>query len=158
MRCPSCGRPASQGAEECAACGIVFAKWKKREDGRAEDRRRAEAAALAALEAPSARAGLFDPWLGRGIAGAVVAAWLIGFGLYFHHRYGRRPPPGDPTGDYAVMRDQNTGDMRRRPIYRRPGVPVPPRPATQLVETAPSEPPPQEILGSAVPPPPPQRP
>ncbi|MBI4425561.1 MAG: hypothetical protein HY554_17650, partial [Elusimicrobia bacterium] len=31
MPCPNCGAAAAEGAEECASCGVVFEKWRRRE-------------------------------------------------------------------------------------------------------------------------------
>ncbi len=125
MECPSCGKTAPAGAAECPACGVVFAKWEKREKDRDEERKREEAAALAALESPAAAPA--DPWVGRGIAAAIAAAWMIAFGLYFRHRYARRPPAfTSPTGEFVEFRDPKTGETRRMPVLRMQGVPQPP--------------------------------
>jgi hypothetical protein len=32
MNCPSCGLKAGDGAVECSGCGVIFAKWKARQD------------------------------------------------------------------------------------------------------------------------------
>ena len=66
MKCPNCGVEAAAGAAECAGCGIIFAKFKKK---------------LERLEPPSPAP--LNLWKGRAIALAIVALWLIGFGLYY---------------------------------------------------------------------------
>ena len=66
MKCPNCAVEYAAGAAECAACGVIFAKFKKK------------------LEAASALVpSKFNPWIGRAIAAALVAVWFVGFGLYY---------------------------------------------------------------------------
>lgn len=67
MKCPHCGVDVPAGAIECAGCGVIFAKFKKK---------------LEHLEAPAP--ATFNPWKGRAIAVAIVALWLLAFGLYYH--------------------------------------------------------------------------
>ena len=65
MNCPSCGQPRLDKATECAACGVIFAKWKAR----------AEAQMMAPAAKPSAGpSGAPDAGLDWGgvIKGAVV--------------------------------------------------------------------------------------
>jgi hypothetical protein len=131
MKCPSCAAPASDDAAECPACGLIFAKWRERR----EKEKLAAVAALAALEAPGTAApSAPNPWIARGIAGAVVAAWLLGFGLYLlRNAAKRRPPLGVDTGVYVQMRDPRTGDMRRMPVRRVGGVPGPNGSGAELI-------------------------
>jgi hypothetical protein len=119
MKCPSGSARASDDAAECPACGLIFAKWRERQ----EKEKLAAAEALAAMDVPpkpvdSARA--------RIIAGSVVLAWLLVFGLYvFRHTRRRREPLGTPTGNFVEMRDPQSGETKRMPI-RRLGVPAGP--------------------------------
>ncbi|MDP3543257.1 MAG: hypothetical protein Q8T11_12385 [Elusimicrobiota bacterium] len=66
MKCPICGVDAPAGAVDCAACGIIFAKFKKK---------------LESL--PVTPASRFQPWMGRALAVVIVLAWMAGFGLYY---------------------------------------------------------------------------
>lgn len=66
MKCPNCGVTSPAGAADCASCGVIFAKFR---------------AKLERAEAPVP--GIFNPWTGRAIAAALVALWLIAFGVYY---------------------------------------------------------------------------
>ena len=69
MKCPNCAAEAAAGAKECPSCGVIFAKLIKK---------------LETLEpAPSPE---FNPWIGRGIAAALLVAWFIVFGFYYRRR------------------------------------------------------------------------
>ena len=70
MKCPNCGVQCPAGATECPACGIVFAKFKKKLDQ--------------AVEPTPSKA--INPWIGRAIAAAIVALWFVAFGLYYRAR------------------------------------------------------------------------
>ena len=67
MKCPNCGAESPTGATDCAGCGVIFAKFKKK---------------LESLEAPPATKPS-NPWKGRLIALALVALWCAGFALYY---------------------------------------------------------------------------
>lgn len=64
MQCPNCAKPAPDGAADCGGCGIIFSKWKAREQ-RAEP---APGAPPAASPEPAASKK-------RLIGGLVLAAW-----------------------------------------------------------------------------------
>ena len=66
MKCPNCGVQAPAGAADCAGCGVIFAKFKKKLE-------------LATVPVAST----FNPWKGRAIAAAIVALWFVAFGLYY---------------------------------------------------------------------------
>jgi hypothetical protein len=139
MKCPSCSANADDGAAECPSCGLVFAKWRARE----EKGKREAAEALARMAAPSNEPPL-NPWAVRGVAAAFVLAWILTLGYYVgHHPAKRRPALGADTGQFVMMRDPKTGDMRRMPIQRMAGTPVPPdavRDEAPSPEPAPSAP------------------
>jgi hypothetical protein len=116
MKCPSCGA-ASDGdaAPECPACGLIFAKWRERQ----EKEKREALEAVQSLEiAPKALPK--NPWVGRGIAIAVVLVWIAGLSFLVSRRSRRaRPAPiGQDTGDFVEVRDPQTGDVHRMPIRR----------------------------------------
>jgi len=67
MKCPNCGADFPAGAADCAGCGIIFAKFKKK---------------LERLEAP-APAPPVSRWKGRAIALTLVMLWCAGFALYY---------------------------------------------------------------------------
>ncbi len=77
MKCPNCGVESPAGAADCAACGIIFAKFKKK---------------LESLSpTPASR---FKPWMGRSLAVVVVLAWMLGLGLYYHRAFSEMPERG----------------------------------------------------------------
>lgn len=65
MKCPNCGAEGPAGGVECAACGVIFAKFKKKLEPK--------------LPPPSK----FNPWKGRLIAAVIVALWIVSFALYY---------------------------------------------------------------------------
>ncbi|MFI5362016.1 MAG: hypothetical protein ACHQ49_08615 [Elusimicrobiota bacterium] len=117
MKCPSCSAPCADDAVECPSCGLVFAKWRERQ----EKARLAAAEALAALSVPRAAAPP-NQALWRGAAVAVVVAWIAGMALYVRfHAANRLPAPSRHEEEQFVMvRDPATGDMRRMPIRSKP--------------------------------------
>lgn len=113
MKCPSCSTQAAGG--ECPSCGLIFSKWNQRQE---RARLKAEEA-LAALERGSGRPASLDPWRGRILAGAFLAAWLIGLTLAArYYMRTRRIPEGRPVqaGDTVPLRDPATGDIRMMKI------------------------------------------
>jgi hypothetical protein len=111
MNCPSCRAPADEAAQECTACGVVFAKWKE-----VQKRKAAEAAAaLAALEVAKVPGETWNPWKMRIVAGAFVALWMLGIAIYYHLRLSAlaRPPRPEQDGDVVEVRDIHTGQLRR---------------------------------------------
>ena len=132
MNCPLCSAQAAEGAAECPSCGVLFAKLKER-----EERAKQEAQAALALAETAARAPSFNPWKVRAVAGAVVLAWLIGFGLYIRSWLGRerRPPKrrAYENGSTLLLRDLETGKLKPVPVFTSPSSsssqpPPPPRP------------------------------
>ncbi len=115
MKCPNCSREASPDAVECAACGLVFDKWKKRKEFEDELSREEKARALAALE--SGAPPPVDSLTGRWIAAGIAVVWLVGFAAYFHRRYARASG-GAPAVEFVERRDPETGEIRRLPIRR----------------------------------------
>jgi hypothetical protein len=82
MKCPNCGVEAPSGAADCAACGVIFAKFKKK---------------LESL--PSTPPSRFQPWMGRALAVVVVLAWMAGLALYY-----RAVLSGEPARKSAAPR------------------------------------------------------
>lgn len=74
MKCPNCGVDVPAGAADCPACGVIFAKFKKK---------------LESL--PSTPPSRFKPWMGRALAVFIVLAWMLGFALYYHRVYSELP-------------------------------------------------------------------
>ncbi len=66
MKCPNCGAQGAAAAAECAACGIIFAKFKKKLE------------TLAPAAAPVA-----NPWIARTVAIVFLIAWMIGLAVYY---------------------------------------------------------------------------
>lgn len=77
MKCPSCGVESAEGAAECPACGLIFAKWQKKAEGQAQPAP-AEAASGPAA-APAAGGGLWSWFLGF----LLLAATAGGAAYYF---------------------------------------------------------------------------
>ncbi len=114
MNCPSCGVAGDPAAAECAKCGLVFAKWRKREDDRVA-RQNAEAALglqpTRSLKLPSKEAMR---------VGAVILAglWLVFLGWFtYKHTNPKKHGPAK-EGDYVELRDPNTGEIKRLKIER----------------------------------------
>jgi len=84
MKCPSCAAAAADGAAECPACGVIFAKFEERR------RREREAAAAALAQASAPPAPLVDPQLGRTVAVVLAAGWVLAFGYFIFKDYRRR--------------------------------------------------------------------
>ena len=70
MKCPICAAPCGDDAGECPACGLIFAKWRERQE---KEKREALESSLAPVR---------SPWIGRGIAAAMVASWLLALCFY----------------------------------------------------------------------------
>lgn len=81
MKCPNCGVERTAGAVECAACGVIFEKFKKKLD---------------ALPPPAPPR--FPLWLGRTIAAVIVAAWMVALVVYYKSHSGLRPLPRRGSG------------------------------------------------------------
>lgn len=81
MKCPKCGAPCAEAADECLKCGVLFSKWRELK----EKEKREAAEALKALEAPPEPPKV-NPWTGRLIAGVIVVWWMLGLAVYYVHR------------------------------------------------------------------------
>jgi len=75
MKCPNCGVAALSGAKECAGCGVIFEKFKKKLDS-----------------LPTPTPPRFPLWFGRTIAAAIVLAWMLGLAVYYRSHPGRPQP------------------------------------------------------------------
>lgn len=116
MKCPSCSAAANDEAAECPSCGLIFAKWRDRQ----AKEKKVAVEALETLEtAPAGPLVAMDQKKLRIAAGAVVGLWIGALALYYaFHMPKGHAPKGEPTGEYAEMRDPKTGEMRRMPIRR----------------------------------------
>lgn len=95
MKCPRCAAENADGAADCAACGVVFAKLKELK----EKERRAAEEALARLAAAEDEAKpKTDPWVWRALAIGVAVAWSSALATYYL-LWSRRhaPPPAAPN-------------------------------------------------------------
>lgn len=83
MKCPNCGVEAPAGAADCAACGVIFAKFKKK---------------LENLELPPP--AKINLWKGRVVALVLVTIWIVAFGLYYRRVVATMPrkPAGPARG------------------------------------------------------------
>lgn len=75
MDCPSCHAQAPDGAEDCPACGIIFAKWRAREE------RLATAPAAGAWK-PEASPGGSSSKAGT-VIGSIIIALQLGMLFYY---------------------------------------------------------------------------
>lgn len=85
--CPLCAHPSAEGAEECASCGVIFAKLR----ARAERERTTAVQPLDPTPPPA-----LNPWHVRLAAAAVVACWMLGLGLYYRIELSRGPLRAKP--------------------------------------------------------------
>ncbi|MBI3289397.1 MAG: hypothetical protein HYZ74_07765 [Elusimicrobia bacterium] len=74
MKCPNCSAQAADGAAECPACGLIFAKHQERVKRAAEE----------GLPPSHPTLPRIDPWTGRVVALVLVVVWLAGFALYYY--------------------------------------------------------------------------
>lgn len=123
MKCPSCSTDVSAGALECLSCGVNFKKWEAREARKADEIRRREAQPPSKSQAWAVsiqKAIRSDPLLGRKVAAGVAGVWFLGGLIYWktHRQSHEKIPHGTPTGEFAVMRDPQTGDLVHKPIRR----------------------------------------
>jgi hypothetical protein len=85
VKCPNCAAEAGDDAAECPACGLVFAKWRERQ----EKEKREAAEALRLLdEGPKPPPTL---WVRRAAAFGAVLIWLSWF-VYYVYRHTQRLP------------------------------------------------------------------
>ena len=76
MKCPQCKAECPEGAAECSACGVIFAKLKEKREA---ERRLAEEF-LTRAEEPAPPVNL---WTVRLAAFGVVCVWLLGMAIYY---------------------------------------------------------------------------
>jgi len=84
MKCPNCGAVASAGAKDCAACGVIFEKFKKKLD-----------------VLPPPTPPRFPLWLGRTIALVIVLSWMLALVVYYKS-HPAKPLPRRGTGTIPV--------------------------------------------------------
>lgn len=85
MKCPSCGVESAEGAAECPACGLIFAKWQKKAEAPAQP-----AAAPETDPAPAASGGGPGSWL---VGLVLLAATAGGAAYYFLQPAGAKDGP-----------------------------------------------------------------
>ena len=84
VKCPNCGVAAAAGAPDCAACGVIFAKYLAQ-----REREKKEAAEFLALsQAPVAAPPKL--WRGRVAAGVLLLIWFAGLMWYYANRLNAR--------------------------------------------------------------------
>lgn len=109
MKCPGCAKECADAAPECHACGLIFAKYKERQ----EREKLAAKAALALLESsPAPATAALNPWWVRAVAVGVVVLWILGMMLYARHTSRVRRLKPVQVGDVVPVRDPETGEMR----------------------------------------------
>jgi hypothetical protein len=79
MKCPQCQAENPEGAVECGACGVIFAKLQER---KAAERRAAEEFLKGEVKAEEKPQGV-APWLVRLAAVVFVVLWLGGMAVYY---------------------------------------------------------------------------
>lgn len=95
MKCPRCAAPCADAALECAACGVLFSKWKELK----EKERRAAEEALAKLAAdPDEARPPSNPWVWRMLALGIAVAWSSALATYYLLWSRRQASPPEPTG------------------------------------------------------------
>lgn len=117
MKCPNCGVACAEDASECAACGLLFSKWRERQ----ERVKREAAAALAQLEIKPRPP--IDPRLARSLAIGVALLWCALFIWYFHLetvRARNRALEQEESGNTVQFRDPVTGDIKTLTIRQAP--------------------------------------
>ncbi|MBI4345806.1 MAG: hypothetical protein HY553_03060, partial [Elusimicrobia bacterium] len=87
MQCPNCSAASDDGAVECAACGVVFEKWLRKQAARA-----AAVEAEAAPAAPGAKAVDASSWAPP-VGAAALLAGLTSF-FVLSAPSGHAVPPG----------------------------------------------------------------
>lgn len=131
MNCPLCSKTAEDSAVECPSCGVLFAKLRER-----KDRERTKAATSPPLFSTSSSALYYWRW--HIAAVAVVVAWLLGFGLYYHARAGKTPRPKKPLTNISLstakLRNPATGKLENIEIYQSPAYSRPQPPPMLLKE------------------------
>ena len=83
MNCPLCAATVQQDAADCHSCGVIFSKLRAKREREKKD---AEAAVAAPEDGDEAAPPLdprLTPWRLRGAAAALVALWMLSFGLYY---------------------------------------------------------------------------
>lgn len=93
MKCPACSADGPDGAPECAACGVNFAKWQAKLEKKAAEEAAAAQAAAAAPPAPPPA-----PKSTLGLTVGLMAALCVA--VYFAYDVAQRrlEPPADKSG------------------------------------------------------------
>lgn len=126
--CPLCAATVRADARDCHSCGVIFAKLREKWE-------REKAAAAAAVEAAEAPLPAIDPRLTpmrlRLAASAIVAVWMLFFGLYYRVRvttiaraHTTRSRLGQESSRF-LLRDPGTGRPVGVEVHLSPSAPTP---------------------------------
>ncbi len=131
MNCPLCSAKAEDGAAECPSCGAIFAKLREKKEREKQEAAAALAkAAVPVAEASSPATVRLNIWMVRGAAVAMVLAWVLGFGVYYHGRIKDiKSKPGfgtkKPDLTRATVQDPSTGKMIEVEVRKAPSTAAP---------------------------------
>ncbi len=106
MNCPKCGVVAAAGAEECAACGVVFSRWRERPLRPSLSNTPLPSAPPAPVEQQRIPAPLI-------IAGVIVFV-VVGLLWTAHRRAARASEPGDVTAMLDDINNKGQAERDRR--------------------------------------------
>ncbi|MBI4667493.1 MAG: zinc ribbon domain-containing protein [Nitrospinae bacterium] len=86
MECPKCGHKQPDGAKECERCGIIFSKWRERQERqeRGEPSRSTSSSIKVQPLNPYAVKKDSKDWVGY-IQPAIILIAFLGAGLWIHH-------------------------------------------------------------------------
>jgi hypothetical protein len=139
-RCPNCGAARAADAAECSGCGVIFAKL-----AAVKARAMKEVESLPAPEPPAEdaeKAHAARLWKIRAVAAGIVAAWIVGFGLYYRAALAaarlRASRADIRTRPAAFVRTPGTGEIAPVGVHVAPTraapAPPPPTPAEETDE------------------------
>lgn len=114
MKCPSCGQECADGSEDCPACGVIFAKWRARQE------RQAAPGPATAEPDPSIRpasGGLPIPKL-------VMAAVVAGGGFFAYKKFFAPKAGGEaPASEEGAQPSGGESGDAPSPAKKKSGIP-----------------------------------
>ena len=134
-KCPNCGASAEVGARECGKCGLLFQKWRQRQ----EREKREAAAALAAAE-EKLQPKKFNPWIGRVAAGVLVAVWSAVLAIYLMREM-HRSVARQKAKEAVELRASAEAGKAPSPWAGKTGQPAQSAPPTENAPAQPAPPP-----------------